>query len=205
MSGYKDSGKEVTDHIRFHRLVQVCNKALEESIRKLQSWDKIRDCFPSYAETRDGAENLTVCQQQVIKLWSNLSKVEFDAIFHERSIQEKLDQLDGLIDDAKCRIPPSQTAKLRKIDDLKPQELIEGNLQGAKLSTLRKIDDKIKSMTEINQTLEVELKTLNDDISEELDQLQRIYDHTLNEKMITPDETIKQAVIDMIIESRQAS
>ncbi|CAG99295.1 MIND complex subunit NNF1 [Kluyveromyces lactis] len=205
MSVDRYSGMEGTEHIRFQRLVQVCNKALEESIRKLQSWEKIHECFPNYGQTREGIENLTVCQQQVIKLWSNLSRVEFDAIFHERSIEEKLNQLDDLINKARSIDTSSSSKKLRKIDDLRPLELIEGNLQGAKESTLERINNKLQIIKESNEALETNLKDLNDNIFQELDQLQQVYDDMLNEKSMLPDETIKQAVSDMIIESRQTS
>lgn len=192
------------DHVRFQRLVQVCNKALEESIKQLESWEKIQDCFPEYCQTREGSENLSVCQQQVSKLWANLSRVEFDAIFHERNIEEKLNQLDELIDKAKRRnISSTGTNNLRRMDELMPSELIDGNLQSAKLSTLEKLEERLVSIKNMNSTLESELKDLNDKVFEELDKLQQIYDDTLKDEVSVPDDVIKQAVFDMIIETRQ--
>lgn len=205
MSSNRGKSENNTQRIRYKRLVQVCNKALEESIKKLQVWEKIEECFPSYAKTTSGAENLAICQQQVIKLWSNLCKVEFDAIFHERSVEEKLNQLDELIEKAKLRSPPSNSSRLRKIDELRPRELIEGNLQDAKVKTLSKLDERLNTIREMNRSLEVGLKNLNDRVFEELDQLQQLYEEVLNENIILPDDSIRHSVNDMIIETRQYS
>lgn len=191
--------------IRYNRLVQVCNKALGESIKKLQGWDKIQDCFAGYAQTNTGTENLRICQEQVIKLWTNLCKVEFEAIFHERSVEEKLNQLDELIEKSKSHHSSITTSDGPKVDELTPAQLLEGNIEGAKLKTLEKLDDRLRTISNKNNELENMLKELNNKVFDELDSIQQVFDELLNESLIVPDEAIKNAVNDMIFETRQFS
>ncbi|CAI4588066.1 CIC_collapsed_G0031800.mRNA.1.CDS.1 [Saccharomyces cerevisiae] len=40
--------------IRYIRLKQVFNRALDQSISKLQSWDKVSSCFPQYVNSKAG-------------------------------------------------------------------------------------------------------------------------------------------------------
>ncbi|GAX70497.1 MIND complex subunit [Saccharomyces cerevisiae] len=89
--------------IRYIRLKQVFNRALDQSISKLQSWDKVSSCFPQYVNSKQGAINVANCQRQLTEFWTELCQREFKEIMEERNVEQKLNELDELILEAKER------------------------------------------------------------------------------------------------------
>ncbi len=90
------------NHIRFERLNQVCKRALEESMKALSD-DNLKMCYPILADSKEGKDTISAVKDQLKESWSQNSQKEFDAIFKERDIEEKLNQLDDLIIQAQER------------------------------------------------------------------------------------------------------
>ncbi|SSD61095.1 uncharacterized protein SCODWIG_02856 [Saccharomycodes ludwigii] len=86
-------------HIRYQRLVEVCERALHQVLKNLQDFTKVRYCYPNYAITHQ--QDLINCQQQIVELWYQLCSNEFREIFQERQLEQKLNELDDLIEVAK--------------------------------------------------------------------------------------------------------
>lgn len=194
--------------IRYSRLKQVFDKALTQSISKLESWDKVSSCFPRYAETRDGATNLVTCQRQVIEFWTELCRREFDEILVERNVKEKLDELDELVSEAKKRLPASsqrgeQAQHSVAIDKLSSAKLMECNLYKERVKATGQLDERLASIKQINGNLQQELNEIVKDLDNEQIELTKLYDRYLGTAVEQPlDETLVQGLNDMLLELR---
>lgn len=194
--------------IRYLRLNQVFNKALTQSISKLESWEKVSSCFPDYADTREGASNLINCQRQVIEFWTELCKREFEEILVERDVKEKLDQLDELISEAKRRLRDSASDGPKErdgtpIDELSSEELVKCNLYEERIRANNQLDQRIATMKKLNDGLEQELNELETSLSKEQLELTKLYEKWVGSAIEQPlDETLAQGLDDMLLELR---
>ncbi|QLQ79019.1 hypothetical protein HG537_0B03660 [Torulaspora globosa] len=195
--------------IRYLRLNQVFNKALGQSIAKLESWEKVSSCFPKYASTQEGVSNLVNCQKQVKEFWLELCKREFEEILVERNVKEKLDELDDLISEAKQRLRSSKKQGTegqpgRNLDDLSSEELIQCNLYNERLKASEKLNERLNVLNEMNQGLQQELNGLVETLNTEQAELSKLYDKYLGNAIEQPlDETLVQGLDDMVSELRE--
>ncbi|AGO10603.1 AaceriABR150Cp [[Ashbya] aceris (nom. inval.)] len=194
------------DHrIRFKRLNQVCEKALAQSISKLQNWDKLSSCYPGYISTREGYANLKTCQVQVCDFWSQLCRQEFQAIFEERDVKAKLDELDDLILKAKERARSQRdgTGNRTRVEDLTPAQLIQGSVRRAQTDTLEQLDARLRSLDDRNAELRAELEELNHAVGSELEELEHLYDKWLGKGLGNGAGELQQGVENMVVETRE--
>ncbi|SCU91353.1 LADA_0F09450g1_1 [Lachancea dasiensis] len=191
--------------IRYTRLNQVCRKALQQAVNKVQNWDKLASCFPEYSRLEPGAKNISTCQKQVVDFWMELSKREFEEIFSERDIENKLNDLDDLISDAKAThstFKPGHDS-MACIDKLSPKQLISGNIHDSRLKLLDQLDDRLSKVTDVNNTLEDELRQLQETLQLEVTQLDDMYDRCLGQETNSYDEVLEQGWRDMLLELRE--
>lgn len=90
------STSQNSNHIRFQRLNQVCDKALEESMKALSD-ENLQMCYPTLSSTKEGKHEIQTVKDQLHESWSQNARNEFDAVFKERDIEAKLNELDDLI------------------------------------------------------------------------------------------------------------
>ncbi|SCU81664.1 LANO_0B03818g1_1 [Lachancea nothofagi CBS 11611] len=191
--------------IRYKRLNQVCRKALQQSVNKIQNWEKLSSCFPQYTATDAGAKNLSTCQRQVIEFWMELSKREFEEIFKERDIENKLNDLDDLISHSKDvqKTLNQDHPAMACIDELSPEQLINGNMHDSRVSLLGQLDDRLGTVADMNKALELELEHLRSQISSETKELNEIYDRSMGQESDSMDEVLQQGLRDMLVELRE--
>lgn len=200
------------EKIRYLRLNQVFNKALMQSISKLQNWDKVRSCFPDYSSTREGSTNLSNCQTQVIEFWEEICKREFEEILRERNVKVKLDELDELILEARERLrnlprdEKGNYAKSKPIDELSSSKLIECNLYSQRLQTIKELDRRLDKLNQNNRNLDNELQELTSSIEYDREDLSKMYDRYVGKTVNNPlDETLVQGLNDMLLELKEES
>lgn len=146
-----------TEKIRFDRLNQVAKKAVEQTIKKLLMPEQLEKCFPSIAEMEGGPEALEMARKQIQKYFHNTCFKQFEHIFENRDIRNKLDELDEIIARAQ-HAKDSAPAKSRvSVDKLTPQQLIEATV----LLTRR---DSIKKLTMIYEQLVLDNKQLFEEL-----------------------------------------
>lgn len=126
------------EKIRYERLKLVSKKALELSIKKSLSIEQIRSCYPTIASTEEGEKALEIARSQIVKFWHKTSMEEFDLIFKERDIENKLDELDQIIYDAKKRKETGEELPVA-FDTLTPDQVMEASLVETKKSTLERL------------------------------------------------------------------
>ncbi|AMD20419.1 HDL325Wp [Eremothecium sinecaudum] len=201
MSHSDDNPIPSNHRIRFKRLNQVCDKALSQSIAKLQNWEKLSSCYPEYISTKEGYINLKTCQSQVCEFWWDLCKQEFEAIFDERKVKEKLDELDDLILKARDRSNSnSGKGNALCVEKLTPDDIMKGNIQKAKKETINRLDENLETLDGMNKELQTELSKLNESINEELKTLEGIYDRWLGTNISSGASELKQGVENMLLE-----
>lgn len=197
------------ERIRYTRLRQVFDKALNQSISTLKNWEKISACFPEYASVEENVTNLSNCQSQVIEFWAEICKREFEEILTERNVKEKLDELDQLIAEARERlrnIPRDEqhNNKYTSIDDLSSAKLIECTFYTQRLHAIKELDVRLDKLKSVNQSLENELSDLESSIKVEQDELIWLYDRFIGKSIDKPpDETLVQGLSDMLQELRE--
>lgn len=125
------------ERIRFERLQAVCTRALQESIKKSLDIEKIKKCYPTLASSEEGVKALEIARSQIIEFWLNNSLKEFELIFKERDIENKLNSLDDLIQLAKER--SLSGSKPIQIDKLTPKEIIAANIDYKKRQTIKSL------------------------------------------------------------------
>lgn len=184
--------------IRFRRLNQVCDKALVQSIKQLQNWEKLTSCYPNYSSVTSGETNLRNCQKQVSEFWFNLSKQEFSEIFRERDAESKLDQLDDLILEAKQRTDTSSDIPNMSLNDLSPYQFIQGNIQSARLECIDSLDQRLGKLNQLNSNLKQELEEMGKEIEQELKELEDIYDKSLGKDLTSSSESLRKSIEDML-------
>ncbi|ODV95627.1 hypothetical protein PACTADRAFT_50325 [Pachysolen tannophilus NRRL Y-2460] len=113
--------------IRFSKFEEVVLKALDESLKTL-SLEKLKTCYPNIAKTTNGIKYLEAAQVQIQEYWSKNSIEEFQAIYKERNLKFKLDELDELIYEAqKRKLLNKQDLKIF-YDKLSPNEIINSQI-----------------------------------------------------------------------------
>lgn len=194
--------------IRYLRLKQVFDKALAQSISKLESWEKVSSCFPRYANTREGSANLVTCQQQVVEFWTELCRREFDEILVERNVKEKLDELDELVSEARERLRElNQQGGNRKdntpIGELSSERLIECHLYRERVEASQRLDERLTGLKQLNENLQQELNGLVSQLDNEQVELTKLHERYLGTAIEQPlDETLLQGLNDMLLELR---
>lgn len=201
--------------IRYQRLLQVFNRALFQSISTFQDWNKISSCFPHYAETELGKIHLENCRKQVSALWSELCEREFQEIVKDRDIRAKLDELDGLVAQAKRRLAERQNSKLKlqsprklppethlvtiPIADLSVEQIVDCDLHNQRKFAMQELDERTKIVDAMNKKLEDRLAQLEDEVERETRELNEFYEEYLAQSTkADPDKTLVQRLNDMI-------
>ncbi|CCE83912.1 Piso0_004509 [Millerozyma farinosa CBS 7064] len=148
-----------TQKIRYERLRLVCQKALEQSIKKSLSMEQIKKCYPTISSSKEGERSLEIARSQIVKFWHTNSMKEFDLIFKERDIETKLNELDEIVQKAQERKAKGDEAPI-EADKLSPTELIEGTIYHDKKKTLDTLEIIYKQLRSENEDLYKELEEL---------------------------------------------
>ncbi|EGV62134.1 hypothetical protein PSN45_000854 [Yamadazyma tenuis] len=184
------------DKIRYERLRLVCTRALEESIKKSLDIESIKKCYPTVAGTSQGESVLESARSQIIDFWFNNSIREFDLIFQERDLHNKLDSLDEIIHSAKVRGINGENAI--EIDKLTPREIIEANKSHKRNETVQSLRLIYNQLCIDNLQYFKELSAL---VTESNELKAQIYDNasTLNQELqVLKDDTTSERVNELL-------
>ncbi|EJS43084.1 nnf1p [Saccharomyces arboricola H-6] len=193
--------------IRYIRLKQVFNRALDQSISKLQSWDKVSSCFPQYVNSKQGAMNVANCQRQLTEFWTELCQREFKEIMEERNVEQKLNELDELIVEAKERYTGRDQEDGNKepaIEELSSKELVECHIYSQRIHAIQEIDERLAKVNEINDQLAHELEDLEAQVDAERKEINEMYDKYLGTHTDQPvNGLLVQSLNDMVLELKE--
>ncbi|CAI5755680.1 unnamed protein product [Candida verbasci] len=142
--------------VRYERLKLVANKALDQSINESLTNQNIILCFPNLSTTN--LDVLLSIVSQLQSFWLNTSLDEFELIYKEKLIQEKLNELDEIIYDAQFR-RNDPNEKPDFVDELTPLEIIDSNIMSD--ST-----DILNNLRSIHERLQLENKDLTEELKD---------------------------------------
>ncbi|QBM86500.1 kinetochore protein NNF1 [Metschnikowia aff. pulcherrima] len=126
------------DKVRYDRLNQVVKKAVEHTIKTLLMPDQVQKCFPAISSMEGGAEALETARKQIQKYFHGTCLKQVDHIFTERDVEQKLNELDEIIQLAQ-RARAEGTRKQIQVDLLTPEQLIQAGLGGVQDDTEKKL------------------------------------------------------------------
>ena len=126
------------DKVRYDRLNQGVKKAVEHTIKTLLMPDQVQKCFPAISSMEGGAEALETARKQIQKYVHGTCLKQVDHIFTERDVEQKLNELDEIIQLAQ-RARAEGTRKQIQVDLLTPEQLIQAGLGGVQDDTEKKL------------------------------------------------------------------
>lgn len=148
------------DLVRYDRLRLVCQKALEQVIKRSLSVDQVYQCFPELALSPEGRKALETAQQQLVTYWHRTGLREFDLIFSEFGVEPKLRALDRVI--ARAQQRKADPGLIPALVDLKTApEIIDATLVAHSqplIAHLRKVH---ADLALDNETMRTQLKSLH--------------------------------------------
>ncbi|KAL3230218.1 Kinetochore-associated protein NNF1 [Nakaseomyces bracarensis] len=203
--------------VRYKRLQQVFERALEQTVARLEKRERISACFPQYASTVEGISHLENCQRQLVEFWVRYCRKEFTEILQERHVEEKLDELDDLVviaqrklEDRKREVLLTKTRSKvpiesqKSLEELTSQELLDAHLLAAKKQSVKELDTRIDKVKKLNEGLIAQIKTLEEQIEMEQATIDKILDENLGTKGVSNhDETLVQGLQDMVLELKE--
>ena len=213
------------ERVRYQRLNQVFDRALAQTVHKLESKERVVSCFPRYSSTLEGSSHLENCQAQLIEFMVRYCEREFQAILEERNVKVKLDELDDLISLAQSRLEERKrqalvTAKrkegnarpinsdleqgLSAVDQLSSKKLLAAHLYTLRKDTVAKIDNRLQKVNALNNKIKDEITELEEEIEKSKSNINSLLDDTMGSTALRDqDETLVQGLHDMVLELKE--
>ncbi|OBA24399.1 Nnf1-domain-containing protein [Metschnikowia bicuspidata var. bicuspidata NRRL YB-4993] len=181
------------EKVRFDRLNQVVKKAVEHTIKKLLMPEQVYKCFPTISRSDTGPDALENARKQMQTYFHDTCVKQVKHIFTERDIEQKLNELDEIIQLAQ-QAREGNTRKQIEVDRLAPEELINAGLAELKPDSEKKLALIYDQLVLDNQRLQQELREFAEESHEladgvvllvaellgEVDEMMRL---TLNENL----------------------
>lgn len=164
-------------HIRFEALHSALSYALQKTLSKL-TLKTFVSCYPAIDRS-----SLEYVRQQIIKSWQTRAELEFQKIFAERNLKEKLDNLDDVISNGKRR--KELFINETKHDDynpnvnigsLSPSELAKTYIITEKEKSLEILKSELANIKHTNEELLSKMQELRNEINNDIDDFKYIID-----------------------------
>lgn len=150
------------DLVRYDRLRLVCQKALEQVIKRSLSVEQVFQCFPELALSSEGRKALTTAQQQLVTYWHRTGLREFDLIFSEFEVEPKLRALDRVI--ARAQQRKADPSLIPALVDLKSaSEIIDATLVAHSQPLIAHLQNIHAELVRDNEDMRSQLKSLRAD------------------------------------------
>lgn len=151
------------DYVKFDGFQKAVKFSMESVLKRL-TLDTLKECYPQVDSA--ALENI---RRQIIDAWRAKAAAEFAKVYEERELQQRLDELDEVINDAKLR-------QKRGEPGIKPGKKTVHELNEAKVISLKEeAVERLKAKVD-------EIKLQNDKLAEELggirDQVGKNYEDT---------------------------
>lgn len=145
-------------HIRFDALHSALSYALQKTLSKL-TLKAFVSCYPEIDHT-----TLDYVRKQIIKSWQTRAELEFQKIFAEKELKEKLDLLDDVIENAERRkestlneVPNGENEENKHIHvnivSFTPSELSKTYIVKEKEKSLKALQNELSTIQRANEDL----------------------------------------------------
>lgn len=148
--------------IRYDRLQKISQRSLNESVKFL-TLQRMESCYPGIANAPKGKQALQKAMDQISGYWTTAATKEFEAVFEERDVKNKMKQLDDLVNEAEKRRENQEKEGSEGpiyLDSLTPQKVVDAHLRTARQETVESLEKELSSLRAENEEL---LKAINND------------------------------------------
>ncbi|CDK24136.1 unnamed protein product [Kuraishia capsulata CBS 1993] len=132
-----------TELLRFDRFKEVVEKALDQCVKTL-TLEKLVSCYPMY-QADEGRSALETAREQIVEYFRSTCMSEFELIYQERDLKNKLDSLDKLINKAKARSVEPGSEPLF-LSGMAPIQILEAKLLKSRLEVKAKQERLLESL-----------------------------------------------------------
>lgn len=168
-----------SEYVRFDALHSALSYALQKTLSKL-SLKVLISCYPEIDKT-----SLEYVRKQIIKSWKTKAESEFQKIFNEKDLENKLNLLDEVIKNAETSKTSLEYDNNSNSDDskiigkvdlsaLNPSELTKIFIISEKQKTEDDLKDQLKEITESNKKLLEKLSQLRQDIKTDFEEFEPV-------------------------------
>ncbi|KAI5950959.1 hypothetical protein KGF54_004033 [Candida jiufengensis] len=158
--------------IRFDKLQVLSKKAVEQVIKTSFSDDQIQQCYPTIMESKEGSKDLKIGLNQLQKYLHDNTLMEFNTIYDEYGLKQKLDDLDDIVLQAQTKKQSGEISSTH-IDQLSPKDLIDSTILSSKEDVLGQLeliydqlckdnDEYIKSLESMTKESEILSNSIQD-------------------------------------------
>ncbi|TID29847.1 hypothetical protein CANINC_001596 [Pichia inconspicua] len=176
---------EIEKPIRFEAFHSALSYALQKTLSKL-TLKLFVSCFP----TTDHA-SLDYVRKEIIKLWQSKAESEFQKIFKERNLKQKLDELDSIVNKAEQRKRDPDSEAIN-VTTLSPHELVAARSMVERKLLLQQLQAQLET-----------LKNTNDKAQKEVDSSKQSLLNNLKDCQIFIDNLNITDVIDEMEEEKK--
>ena len=154
------------DHVRFEALHSALSYALQKTLSKL-TLKTFVSCYPQIDHV-----SLDYVRKQIVKSWKNRAELEFQKIFIERDLKNKLDELDDIVDQGERQkeIDIKNGGKVSRIDvsKLTSTELSKAFLITSKKEELKTLEEELIELRNSNNKLMEQINSIKKEVNEDL-------------------------------------
>ncbi|KAH3659241.1 hypothetical protein OGATHE_006125 [Ogataea polymorpha] len=146
---------ETLKYVRFDGLRKAAEFALQETVNKFNV-EKLVECYPGVDR-----ETLTDFHQQITEMWTSKALDEFQGIFLEKDLEQKLNELDEIIFESRQRQQRNEPPFL--IHRLSAGEIVQTKLADAKRRSISTLSDKLELLRQENDALLSQVRQMHDE------------------------------------------
>ncbi|KAG0684670.1 hypothetical protein C6P40_001666 [Pichia californica] len=169
--------ENLNQHIRFEALHSALSYALQKTLSKL-TLKIFVTCYPNI-----DSSSLEYVRQQIIKSWQSRAELEFQKIFAEKKLKEKLDELDDIIHDGERRKKEflikedkdeNRNGISVNITSLTPSELSKMYIVTEKEKSLKILESELSTIQNANEELLSKMKEITQEITNNVSEYEGI-------------------------------
>lgn len=182
--------------VRTERLRAVLKLAVDQTVKRLMEPEDFKKCFSKMVSIEGAEAAIELGRKQVAQYFTTISLEQFEHIFAERGIKERLDDLDDVIHSAQER-KATNTGGQILLDELSAESVITTAVTKLKHSAIEKLQviydqlckentdlyERLKEHTETCENLKNEVVSLVDSLQSGIDEIKRINFELLLEKL----------------------
>ncbi|KAH3669494.1 hypothetical protein OGAPHI_001615 [Ogataea philodendri] len=142
-------------YVRFDGLRKAAEFSLQETVNKL-TLDKLVECYPEVDRA-----TLADFQQQITDMWTSKALDEFQGIYEEKDLEQRLNELDEIVYESQQRQTRKDAAF--EIHRLAPHEIVENRLINLKQRSIDVLATKLASLKSENSALVSQIKQLHNE------------------------------------------
>lgn len=179
--------EELEKPVRYETLHSAVSYALQRTLDKV-TLEAFQSSYPQI-----DAKTLDFVRLQIIKLWSTKAEHEFKKIFHERELEEKLNDLDRIVQEARTRFDKSQFGI--DVTKLNSEELVKCTAVPILKSTNDQLREQLELLKESNDSLDTRLVKMEDNFNKDFKAIKDLNNYLINlDSIVLNDDEFIQFV-----------